>query len=306
MTLSLSGSPFAEAGGTAQVTATLSNLTYQDVTVNLGFNPASTDTAVKGTDYLVSAETITIPTGSLSRAITLTGVSIAGDQGSRTITVNITTVVNATANGTQQVTAVVSDILPSVTFTQSGSPMADQAGATATVSATLSKTSATDVTLGFTFGGSSTKDTDYTATATQILIPAGQTTGNSITLTLQGNNKYNPPRTIALTAQQPSTVTFAASNQATIDLSATTDLQYKAKGEAWLAQNATQPGVVVLADGLQYKVINAGDGSPAQDDRPGLRQVHRHADRRHRLRQIRRRRIPYDRRDLWLDGGLAG
>ncbi len=41
----------------------------------------------------------------------------------------------------------------------------------------------------------------------------------------------------------------------------------KAKGEAFLTQNKVKPGVVALADGLQYKVITAGTGAkPGKED----------------------------------------
>lgn len=41
----------------------------------------------------------------------------------------------------------------------------------------------------------------------------------------------------------------------------------KAKGDAFLAQNKTKPGVVTLADGLQYKIIENGKGEkPTKDD----------------------------------------
>ena len=41
----------------------------------------------------------------------------------------------------------------------------------------------------------------------------------------------------------------------------------KTKGEAFLQQNKTKPGVVTLSDGLQYKIIKAGTGAkPAKDD----------------------------------------
>lgn len=41
----------------------------------------------------------------------------------------------------------------------------------------------------------------------------------------------------------------------------------KSKGEAFLAQNKSKPGVVTLPDGLQYKIIEAGKGEkPGKDD----------------------------------------
>lgn len=39
----------------------------------------------------------------------------------------------------------------------------------------------------------------------------------------------------------------------------------KMQGEAFLAKNKTKPGVVTLADGLQYKVITAGKGATPTD-----------------------------------------
>ena len=44
-------------------------------------------------------------------------------------------------------------------------------------------------------------------------------------------------------------------------------LENKSKGEAFLSQNKSKPGVVVLADGLQYKIITAGTGEkPTKED----------------------------------------
>ena len=41
----------------------------------------------------------------------------------------------------------------------------------------------------------------------------------------------------------------------------------KAKGEAFLSQNKTKEGVIALASGLQYKIIQAGTGvKPSKDD----------------------------------------
>jgi len=39
-----------------------------------------------------------------------------------------------------------------------------------------------------------------------------------------------------------------------------------AKGTAFLQQNATQPGIVVLPSGLQYKILRAGSGPSARID----------------------------------------
>src|SRR5204863_531742 len=92
VTLSLSGSPLAENGGVATVTATLSVVSGFIVTVNLGF----TGTATNPSDYSRSAPSITIPAGAFSANITLTGVNDFLSDPAETIVVDITSVNNGT------------------------------------------------------------------------------------------------------------------------------------------------------------------------------------------------------------------
>src|SRR5205823_4639118 len=105
VTLSLSGSPMAEAGGVATVTATLSALSGQSVTVNLAFSGTATLTS----DYTRSASSIVIPPGSTTGSITLTAVADTLNEAAETIVVDISTVTNGTESGTQQVTAIITD-----------------------------------------------------------------------------------------------------------------------------------------------------------------------------------------------------
>ncbi len=105
VTLGLSRSPLAEAGGMATVTATLSATSALPVTVTLAFSGSATLTS----DYTVSATTITIPPGNLSGAITLTGVADLVKEGNESIVVDIDTVANASEAGVQRVTAVIED-----------------------------------------------------------------------------------------------------------------------------------------------------------------------------------------------------
>ncbi len=105
VTLGLAGSPMAEAGGTATVTATLSAVSGLPVTVCFAFSGAATPMA----DYTSSSDCITIPAGSISGSITLTAVQDTVDKGDETIVVDIDTVENGTENGTQTVTAVITN-----------------------------------------------------------------------------------------------------------------------------------------------------------------------------------------------------
>ncbi|MBM4053462.1 MAG: hypothetical protein FJ264_02070 [Planctomycetes bacterium] len=105
VTLSLSGSPMAEAGGSSTVTATLSNLSSSTVTVNLAFS----GTATLNDDYTRSGTSISITAGNTNGSITLTAVQDDNDESDETIIVDIDSVTNATESGTQQVIAVITD-----------------------------------------------------------------------------------------------------------------------------------------------------------------------------------------------------
>src|SRR5262249_1286026 len=101
VTLGLSGSPMAEAGGVAVGTATLSPVSTKKVMVVLGF----TGTASNSVDYTRSNTTIVIPIGSLSGSVNLTALQDTAVEADETIVVDITGVTNGTENGVQQVTA---------------------------------------------------------------------------------------------------------------------------------------------------------------------------------------------------------
>ncbi|MEO8497952.1 MAG: S8 family serine peptidase, partial [Planctomycetota bacterium] len=162
VTLNLTGSPLAEAAGTGMVTATLSSLSDQPITIDLGFS----GTATNATDYTRSAVQIVIPAGNTTGTVTLTAVQDTLDETNETIVVDITGVTNGAESGTQQVTATITDDdgAPTVTLSVSPAAIAEAAG-TATVTATLSNASGQDVTVDLGFSGTATNATDYTRSA---------------------------------------------------------------------------------------------------------------------------------------------
>src|SRR5262249_2429974 len=105
VTLSLAGSPLAEAGGVATLTATLSAPTSQDVAVSLAF----TGSAANPADYRRSADSLLIRAGQTSASLTLTGVDDALAEGPETTAVDISAVANAVELGNQQATATIPD-----------------------------------------------------------------------------------------------------------------------------------------------------------------------------------------------------
>ena len=178
VTLSLAGSPLAENGGVATLTATLSNPSVQDVIVTLNFSGA----AVVDVDYTATSNTILVPAGQTSGTITLTGLDDLAIEGNESFVVDIVGVVAGSENGTQQVTGtVVDDDGTTVSLLLAGSPFAENSGL-AKVTALLSSTSSVDVTVQLGFTGTATAGVDYSASAPQIVVPAGQISA-AITLT---------------------------------------------------------------------------------------------------------------------------
>src|SRR5206468_8849307 len=177
VTLSLSGSPMAEAGGVATVTATLSRVYSQTVTVNLAFSGTATLTS----DYTRSGTSIVIPPGSTNGSITLTAVQDTLNEANETILVDISSVTNGTESGVQQVTATITDddLPPTVSFAA-----ATSSGLESTTSlslpVSLSTVSGQTVTVGYAVtGGSATGGgVDYTLASGTLTFAPGVTTQN--------------------------------------------------------------------------------------------------------------------------------
>ena len=146
----------------ATVTATLSAASALPVTVNLAFSGTATLTA----DYMPSATSITIPAGSTTGSITLTAVSDTLDESDEAIVVDIATIINGFENGTQRVTATITDDdpAPTVTLSLTGSPMSEDGGV-AEVTATLSSASAFPIVVTLSFTGTATLTDDYVVQA---------------------------------------------------------------------------------------------------------------------------------------------
>lgn len=193
VSLSLSSTKLAEGGGRSTVTAKLSAVSAFDTTINLAFSGTASNPA----DYTRSGAQIVIPAGQKTGSITLTAVQDSIYEGNETIIVGISSATNATPTGNPaKATITEDDPAPGVTLSVSTATIAE-AGGTSIVTATLSKASAVDTTITLTFTGTATYKTDYTATATKIVIPAGRLTG-SITLTAKQDSLVEGPEAIVV------------------------------------------------------------------------------------------------------------
>jgi len=192
VTLGLSGSPLAENGGTATLTATLSNLSYQNVTVNLGYTGTATG---GGTDYSAAAS-ITVNAGSLSNTTSITGVDDALGEGNETVIVDISSVTNGTESGTQQVTATITDDDYSITVNDVS--VNENAG-NATFTITISQAYSSDITIDCATADNTatTADNDYTSASSTATITATQTT-TTVAVPITNDTHYEQNETFYL------------------------------------------------------------------------------------------------------------
>ncbi len=209
-TVSIAVSPasISENGGVSTVEATLSAVSGLDVTVNLAY----TGTA-SGADYTASSSQITIPAGMLTGDVTITGDDDLIDEADETVIVDITTVTNGTEDLVQQETITITDDddAPTVNLGESGSPI-EEDGGESTITATLSEVSGLDVTINLSYTGTATNGTDYSASSTQITIPAGSTTG-SVTITAVQDVLIEGPETVLVDVSSLTNGTDASTQQ---------------------------------------------------------------------------------------------
>ncbi|MCA9084628.1 MAG: hypothetical protein KDA81_11260, partial [Planctomycetaceae bacterium] len=179
-TVSLSVAPvsgnISETGGSAIVTATLSEAATNDVTVNLVYS----GTATSGVDYVTPVGQILITAGNLSGSVTLSATSDTTDEVDETIIVDIDTVTGAREIGTEQVTVNIldDDAAPVVTLSAAPLTVGESGAGTSTITATLAAISTKPVTVTLAVdAASSASPGDYSLSSTTITIPAGQLSG---------------------------------------------------------------------------------------------------------------------------------
>ncbi|MBD1160404.1 hypothetical protein IDG51_03935, partial [Pelagibacterales bacterium SAG-MED14] len=184
VTLAVSASSIAEnAGSSLTLTATLSSVSDEDVTVSL----STSGTATEGTDYTDGSgniDDITISAGDTTGTVNFTPTDDSTYEGNETATIAISGVsgADATESGSQSVSVTITEneSAPTVTLTVSATSIAENAGSSITVTATLSGATDENVTVAISTSGTATEGTDYTdgsGVVDDITISAGSTTG---------------------------------------------------------------------------------------------------------------------------------
>lgn len=242
MTLSVTGSPFSENGGTATVTATLAAVSTKEAVVTLSFGSGA-GTANRGTgcggtvvspaDYTCSGNTITIPAGQTTGSVTLTGANDSLDEEDQeNIPISANCNANCTVSGAApQVTAQVADddAVPEVQFSAASSstaedttpPLGTPTATTATITLQLSAASSRTVSVDYSIAGTATRLDDYTTNPAPasgtITFAAGQTS-RTITVTTVVDATDENDETVIVTLTNPGNATVGTINPHTLTI----------------------------------------------------------------------------------------
>ncbi|MDA0850802.1 MAG: S8 family serine peptidase [Proteobacteria bacterium] len=169
--LSASASTVVENGSAVTITATLSGVADEAVTVPLD----TSGTATEGTDYAAISD-ITIAAGATTGTATITPTDDNTSEGNETIVVSMGTLsgANATAGSTTSLSFSLTDdeSTPSITLTASGSSIAENSSSTITLTVTTSVIAAENIVVSLSGSGAATSGSDYQIPST-ITITAG-------------------------------------------------------------------------------------------------------------------------------------
>ncbi len=182
--LSTASGPVSENGGVAVVTATLPAPISVDTVLTRSFGGdlgPNVNSTVSGANYNAATQALTIPAGSTSASIILTG-KLDGHYGPPQDT---TTIAIAAATGSAFTPAAVivtfneADPPPSVTLSDNGGQD--------TITATLSQVSGVATTVPFTFAGTAVLGTNYSVVGVSynpatmsLVIPVGQISASNV------------------------------------------------------------------------------------------------------------------------------
>ena len=185
ITLSVDTVNIAENGGVAILTFTAGKDVSPNgpITVNLSASGTAT-----GSEYTLSATSITLDSTSTTKTATITSVNDGDEETDETVIIDISSVVNGKESGTQQVTVTIKDddgvsAPPVVTIAVDQANIAEAAGVS-TITATLDKApNSGDVVISLSTGGTAAAS-DYTLSSSTITIASG-TTGTATVTAVQ-------------------------------------------------------------------------------------------------------------------------
>ncbi len=255
LTLALDADSIPEMDGVATLSASLSHPTVLPVSVVLAIGGTATG---NGTDYSLPENTISILPEALAGSLVLTTNDDEIFEGDETLHISAASVNNATDASTLQTLTITDDETapaanPVLSLTVDAA-IISETGGIATITASLDVPASEDVTVAFGLAGTATGGADYTASATNITIPAGGITG-TLTLSSQDDTIFEGDETVSVSI---------ASLTAATDVSTPQTIT--------IADDETQPNLTlavdqnVIAENGGVAVVTASLSGPAGTD----------------------------------------
>jgi chitinase len=195
-----------ESASPVNLQVTLSNATYQTVTVNCSVNSGSTATG-GGVDYTLSGGSLTFTPGETSKNISLTVNDDNLNENDETVIVDLTAPVNANIGSPSSHTYTIqdNDSQPTVQFALANSSGSESASPV-NLAVTLSAQSSSTVTVNYAVNGGSTATgggVDYNLAAASLTFNPGETSKN-ISLAVNDDNLDENDETVILDLSSPS------------------------------------------------------------------------------------------------------
>ncbi|MDA1263655.1 MAG: hypothetical protein O2816_01090, partial [Planctomycetota bacterium] len=205
VTVTSSAQTAVEGAGGVTVTVALDGPSGLDVSV-----PFSATGSATAADVDVPASPVTITAGSTQTTLDLIVLQDVLDEPDEDLVVTLAAPTNGTLGSpfAHTLTIIDDDGPPSVAFVLANQSSGEGDGAI-TIDVSLSAVSGHAVTVPFTLAGDATPNVDYTADASPLVIPAGQTTG-SITITPAADTSPESDETVELTLGAPTNATLGA------------------------------------------------------------------------------------------------
>ncbi len=202
----LANSAIFESGGPATINVQLNYALDSEVTVDYAINGSSTATG--GSDYVLSAGTITIPAGLTSMALSVTLTDDTAPEGDETLVIDLSNPNNAELGVTSQHTVTIhdTDITNKIQF-QSTASSGDESVTPVSITVEVGSADVTDMTVDWTItGGTATgSGIDYISTSgTATITGNGLDTQTTFDIDLNEDLLDEVDETIIITLSNPS------------------------------------------------------------------------------------------------------
>ena len=226
-TISIAGTTDGNEAGPVDGVFTLTQSTVAVSDTDISYTVAGTATA--GTDYTALSGTVTIPAGSTTATIDVTGIVLDSlIEGTETVTVTLTAITASdpgiiidAANDNDAIDILDGD---SATVSIAGTTDGNEAGPVDGVfTVTQTTIAVSDTVLTYSAGGTATAGTDYTALSGTVTIPGGSTSAAIDVTGIVADSLVEGPETVVITltgitSSDPGITIDAANDNDAIDI----------------------------------------------------------------------------------------